>query len=254
MDIGKRYKTNSSGELEIVEYINASKVRVRFEDGYERFARAGCIRRGEVINPFTPSFFGEGYIGAIRGSGGYSVKSREGMFWMGMLERCYSERSLARKPKYRGCKVQEEWKNLQIFGDWCQDQIGFNKKGWQLDKDILTGSKRGFEYSEQYSVFIPREINTLFIVPREDGDSKLPMGVSYDKSRGKYQVGVGAGGVRKDLGRFDTVEEAFETYKIHKIRRVKELIDKYYKEVDERVIQSLEDFCRGGVEVWADGH
>jgi hypothetical protein len=38
------------------------------------------------------------------------------------------------------------------------------------------------------------------------------LGVSFDKERGKFVAGIGLGGKRKAIGRFDTAEDAHEAY------------------------------------------
>ena len=63
MHVGDLYDTKF-GTLEVVEYTNKSKVRVRFiETGYEKFARYNHILNGSVKDNLKPSVFGVGFIG-----------------------------------------------------------------------------------------------------------------------------------------------------------------------------------------------
>lgn len=240
---GERFKTNQ-GDCVVLKYNGAFDVLVQFQDehGFIKRVRTGDLRKGEVANPFFKSVFGVGCFGAEKsGSVGYKAHTREYMFWNGAMERCYSGKSLLRSPTYEGCTVHEAWHNFQDFAEWCQCQVGFMELGWQLDKDLLGGITAGKVYGPDTCIFVPKEINTLFIVPttKEDG---LPTGVSYDKSRGNYQAGCGGGGYRKALGRFKTPEMAYEAYLKHKKIRVCELIELYRDRLDGRLVSKLEEF------------
>ena len=242
--VGERFKTNQGCECIVLEYNTAFDVVVQFQDdhGYIKSVRTGDLRRGEVANPFFRSVFGIGYYGTDTNSPtGYKANSREHMFWKGAMERCYSEASHKRSPTYIGCDVDERWHNFQNFAEWCQWQVGFNEKGWQLDKDLLGGITAGRVYSPDCCIFVPQEINTLFIIPTTKADD-LPTGVNFCKDRGNYQAGCGAGGYRKALGRFKTPELAYEAYMAYKKIRVSELIDLYADRVDVRLVSKLNEF------------
>lgn len=240
---GERFKTRQ-GDCVVLEYNGAFDVLVQFQDdhGFIKRVNTGDLRNGEVANPFFKSVFGVGCFGTEKNSAdGYKAHTREYMFWNGAMERCYSSKSLLRSPTYEGCTVHEAWHNFQDFAEWCQGQVGFMESGWQLDKDLLGGVTAGKVYGPDTCIFVPQEINTLFIVPttKEDG---LPTGVSYVKGRGNYQAGCGAGGYRKALGRFKTPEMAYEAYLKYKKLRVSELIDLYRGRVDGRLTLKLEEF------------
>src|SRR5690554_2242867 len=38
--------------------------------------------------------------------------------WKSILQRCYSKKSIAKFPTYRGCKVCDEWIYFQNFAKW----------------------------------------------------------------------------------------------------------------------------------------
>mgnify|MGYP003436201230 FL=1 len=243
--VGERFKTNQGCECVVVEYNNAFNVVVQFQDNFQhtKSVRTGDLRKGEVSNPFFPSVFGVGYFGIDSNSPvGYKT-GREHMFWKGAMERCYSEASLNKRPTYRGCTVATQWHNFQNFAEWCQTQIGFNEVGWQLDKDLLDHRLGGKVYDPTTCVFVPQEVNTLFIVPSTKTDD-LPTGVSYCKDRGNYQAGCGAGGYRKALGRFVTPELAYEAYLKYKKIRVSEVLEQYKSRLDARVVLKLEEFSK----------
>lgn len=241
---GEEFKTNQGCECVVLEYNGAFDVLVQFKDDFGHCKRVstGDLRRGEVANPFFRSVFGIGYFGIDKNSPlGYKSGTREYMFWKGIMERCYSPASHLRSPTYVGCLVDERWHNFQNFAEWCQSQIGFSEKGWQLDKDLLGGITAGKVYSPDVCVFVPQEINTLFIIPTTKTDD-LPTGVSYCKDRGNYQAGCGGGGYRKGLGRFPTPELAYKAYMDYKKIRVAELIDLYSSRLDGRLVNKLNEF------------
>lgn len=161
------------------------------------------------------------------------VLTRENRIWRNMLSRCYSEKFLYKRPTYTGCTVSENFKNFQFFAEWCNNQIGFDKDGWQLDKDILTKGNK--VYSEDLCVFVPQELNVLLLQSsKARGD--YPIGVSFN---GKYKAYFRVNSRGKYVGTYDTVQEAFDAYKNAKEGRVKEMAEKYRLIVDERVYYAL---------------
>ena len=157
-----------------------------------------------------------------------------------MMQRCYSEKYLLRKPTYRGCTVDETFKDFEYFNNWCNNQIGFNSKDYKdisfsLDKDILVrGNKL---YSENTCCFVPLEINNLFT--GDNTNSALPRGV-YRNERGKpFRVRLYVDGKRLGLGSFNTIEEAFYVYKQAKESRIQFLANKWKDQIDPRVYNAL---------------
>ena len=170
---------------------------------------------------------------------GKPVKEYE--LWMSMLSRCFSEKVQTRKPTYRGCNVSDNFLNYSFFYDWCQEQIGFGKvddKGryWQLDKDLLfVGNKT---YSETTCVFVPQEINSFFT---DSGKARgeYPIGVYFDKQKGKFKAYCTVNGKIQHLGYFNTPQEAFTVYKPFKEDLCKQLALKWQHEIDERLFNAM---------------
>ena len=166
---------------------------------------------------------------------------KEYQLWQDMLSRCFSEKLQTRCPTYKGCNVSDNFLHYSFFYDWCQEQIGFGKvddKGryWQLDKDLLfVGNKT---YSETTCVFVPQEINKFF---NEYGNARgeYPLGVSFDKQKGKFQAYCAVNGKLQHLGRFNTPEEAFAVYKPFKENLCKQLALKWKHEIDERLFNAM---------------
>lgn len=142
--------------------------------------------------------------------------------WQQMMIRCYSNSHQLSHPAYVGCTVHEDWHSLSRFTEWAKSQYS---EGLALDKDILV--KDNTVYSPDTCCFVPQYINNLFLV-RDRNRGDYPLGVS--KSGKKYQAfcrGVGNG----NLGRYDTPEEAHRKWQECKIGRIKEVLEKYKKEI-----------------------
>lgn len=176
-------------------------------------------------------------------SGTSPFQTREYRAWIAMLRRCYSKtlsKSTSSKyTSYRDCTVSENFKNFQYFAEWCQHQIGFNKVGYSLDKDIIKVGNR--EYGEDSCVFVPEEINN-FVLTLKKVRGAYPVGVYLDKRVGKFVARVSDLKEVKWLGSFSTPEEAFQAYKIAKENRAKELAIKYEGVVDDRVTTALNNY------------
>lgn len=167
------------------------------------------------------------------------INTKEYDLWHSMLNRCYSKGSETSSPTYTNCSVSENFLNFQFFADWCQGQIGFNMEGYQLDKDILIKGNK--IYSEQVCVFVPKEVN-LLLTQRNIKRGNLPIGVSLAVGQRGYRSYVSISGVRKHLGYFTEIEEAFLSYKLVKEQHVKFISDKYRGAMDERVWHSLQNW------------
>ena len=176
-------------------------------------------------------------------SGTSPFQTKEYKTWKSMLRRCYSKEvgwNVDRKTaSYLGCVVSENFKNFQYFAEWCQHQVGFDLFGYSLDKDILFKGNR--EYHEDKCVFVPQEMNNFPLTCKfVRGD--CPVGVTFDKRLCKYAAKIHFDGAHRHLGVYKTSEEAFNAYKTAKESQAKQLAIKYKGLVDERVIESLNNY------------
>lgn len=162
--------------------------------------------------------------------------TKEYKLWSGMIERCYSPKNNEKQPTYAGCTVSENFKNFQYFAEWCNNQVGFGNKGWQLDKDILVKGNR--VYSEDTCCFVPREINVLF-TKRQNFRGKYPIGVSEYNGKTKFRASVNIDGKTKSLGNFSNVTEAFCWYKSEKEKEIKRKANKFINELSSKVYECL---------------
>ena len=192
--VGNVYKSKSSGDFKVLKYNNARDVEIQFlKTGFETVAELGNIRNGNLKDPCLPSVYGVGIVGTKYPISEGGVLTKEYILWSNMLQRCYNDAYKKRQPTYEGCEASGNFKSYEHFYEWCQNQIGFNNKDWQLDKDLLIKGNK--VYSENTSVFIPREINQV-LVKRTASRGENLIGVYWDK-KGKAFVAM----VNKNKGR-----------------------------------------------------
>ena len=159
---------------------------------------------------------------------------REYSIWREALARCYNPRVQKKTPTYIGCTFSENFKSYSYFYGWCQNQIGFGKKGFELDKDLLLKGNR--VYSEDTCLFLPQELNKL-LTTRKTAKGSLPVGVSTAKNRFRVRC------CRKPapffVGIFNTPEEAFQAYKQAKETYIKLQAEKWKDQIDIRAYEAL---------------
>ena len=240
MQEGDVFKTKSYGDLIITKYVNSKAVCVKFVvTGYETTTQAISIRRGSVKDRLLPTVYGIGITGDIQVNvNGQYLK--EYKIWKRVLCRCYSVGYQKVQPTYIDCSVSENFRYLQYFKEWCNNQIGFNSvdekgKPFALDKDILVKGNR--VYNEDVCVFVPQEVNLLF-TKRDKSRGEYPIGVSFHKSRGMLTATLN----NKYLGYFNTAEQAFQVYKTAKEAYIKEVANKWKGKIDPKVYEALMNY------------
>lgn len=232
---GKIFQTNNFGEVEVLEFRKTTDVLIKFlNTGSVLSVRTGNLLRGTVKDFTAPSLYGVGILGL--GFDKTEGKSETYRLWADMLKRCYSIKSLKTSPTYSQCNVSDNFKYYPYFKEWCEKQIGFGNKGWQLDKDILV--KGGKVYSEDTCCFVPQEVN-LLLNKKSSKESSLPVGVVYHKQLKKFKAQCSFYGKNTYLGVFDDFEKAFVTYKGTKEKYVKEIANKWKDQIDPRVYEAL---------------
>ncbi len=233
--LGQKY-TNKYGDIvEVIDYINANKVLVNFKGIYKEYYELRNLRKGMFYIPYSKTYCNIGFLGV----GEYNKSDNNSSYvsWHSMITRCYSDNYHINKPTYIGCTVCEDWHNFQNYAKWYSEN-DFRNDDWQIDKDIRKlGNK---VYNPNTCAFVPQEINTFFNINNKTRGI-LPLGVSMNQGRYYSQCGIGIG-MQKNLGRFDTKEEAFLAYKKCKEAYAKELAEKYKGKVHDEVYQTLINF------------
>lgn len=246
--IGERNYNNFGSEMVIVNYNGCMDIDVYFPefDWIFKHAKYNNFKKGEIKCPYERRFYNVGYLG----EGKYKVSengknTRVYDTWKAMLQRCYSEKEHERHPTYIGCEVYEGWHNFQNFAKWYKDnyyEVGNEKMC--LDKDILfKGNKI---YSPDTCIFVPETINKLFIKnDKNRGESVI--GATLCKN-GKYQaqcniINPETGKSKQEyLGLYDSQEKAFQVYKYHKERNVKEVADYYKIHIPQKLYDAMYNY------------
>lgn len=153
--------------------------------------------------------------------------------WISVLNRCFNKKIHEKHQTYKDCTLCEEWKYLSNFKRWFNEHY---VKGWHLDKDILVKGNK--IYSPQTCCFVPQEINTLF-TRANARRGNYSIGVSFNKSKKKYETHVNINGKTKYFGGFNTEHDAFLKYKYEKEKEIVRIADKYKKELPNKVYNAL---------------
>lgn len=168
----------------------------------------------------------------------FSKISKEYATWRGMIGRCYhrtENRKIAYK-RYEGCNVSDFFKYYSNFYEWANNQVGFGIPDFDLDKDLLLKGNKN--YSEEFCVFLPSEVNTAIQSNRSDRGS-YPIGVSYHKKAGGFTARMRRNNKDIYIGIYKTPDEAFLNYKKNKEEYLVYLANKWRYKIDERAYNAL---------------
>ena len=256
--IDRTGETNVSNEgclMKIVEYNNALDIVIEFQDEHRYRVHTSYqhFKNGQCKNPFFASVFGHGYLGVDKnGDVSKTYESKDGKNvhtweydrWRKMLIRCFDNKLKEKYPTYKDVTCCNRW---LCFANFLEDfEILKQEYNWSkdeklnLDKDILhKGNKM---YGLENCVLVPDWINTLFIkCDASRGD--CPIGVSYHKQSKKYEARCNINGKQTRLGYYNTIEEAFNAYKIAKEQEIKrvanECVSKGYITKDSRLYKAM---------------
>lgn len=236
--VGDTFKNNEGCFCSVTYYRNSSDVGIIFHDnfGWNTSVTASNLVRGGFKNFYHPSVCGVGYMGV----GEYKmykkgVVTREYRVWLGVIQRCYSERQKSKKfNTYSDCSVCEEWHNFQNFAEWYTSHEFYNL-GYELDKDIKVKGNR--VYSKENCCLVPAYIN-LLIHTKQEKASDLPTGV-FKKSDGLYHASITKHGKNYFIGKFKIIEDASNAYVKEKESHVKYEAKKWRSCISEDVFEGL---------------
>ena len=239
--VGKVCKSLNSGDFKVLKYNDARNVEIQFlKTGYETTVELVSIRNGNVKDPYLPSVFDVGIVGAKYPSTVNGVRTKEYVLWKSMLTRCYSTIHKKKNQTYIDCEVSDNFKSYEYFYEWCQSQVGFGNEGWHLDKDLLVKGNK--VYSESTCVFIPSEINSV-LTKCTASRGKYLIGVCWHNTNKAFVARVNKNkGKQEWLGVFNTEIEAFNAYKQAKETFVKELANKWKRQIDSRAYNALMNY------------
>lgn len=234
---GSKFKTNNSGIATVLEYRASDDVLIRFEDGSTKITTAASLKRGHVQNNNLPSVYGVGFMSDdCRSHDMHRKIIPTYNLWFGMMTRAYNPKYHAEKPTYKDVEVCDEWLHYKNFKNWCEGQVGFGVKGFNLDKDILRKGNK--VYGPDVCVFVPAEINSQ-LTKANATRGEYPIGVSWHNGHEKFMACLRANCKTKHLGYFHKPEDAFFAYKAAKEAYLKQIAEKYRSVVDPRVVEAL---------------
>lgn len=230
-------RTNKQGSLmKIVRYGDANDIDVEFLDDFHyRTCNTtyNAFVDGRIKNPYYPDVFNVGMIGSKYPSRVNGSLTKEYQSWNAMLKRCFDKKLKNKNPTYKDVTCCNEWLLFENFYEWLHSQENFDKwlNGerfeWCLDKDIIyKGNKI---YSPETCCLVPNTVNTLFVKCNATR-GKLPIGVAFDSESGLYMARCQNPFERKlkTIGRYSTIEAAFNAYKNYKENIIKKFANIEY--------------------------
>ena len=229
----------------IVEYVGYNNITVQFKTTGELVKTTyQNFKNCNVKSRFKPSAYSVGIIGneKVRDENGKIIKSYS--VWYNMLRRCNSDECQKKHPTYKCCTVCEEWLNYSNFKKWFNDNYyEIDGERMDLDKDILVKGNK--IYSPDTCVFVPQNINKLFI-KRNKARGKYPIGVYLNKDLNKFiaQCNTFYNGKKqkKYLGLYNTIEEAFNAYKQFKEADIKQIADEYKDKIPNKLYEAMYNY------------
>lgn len=254
--VGEIAISNEGYKMKIIA-CREGRVDVKFLDEHGYIAKNVFyvqFKDGRMKNPWHPSIFQHGCLGTFEDGSvpkateivdGKKRRLWEYVEYTECLRRRYDEKFQERQPTYKGCTADVGV--FDIFANFIpmirrlRKEYNFPKDmKLRLDKDIL--KKGNKHYSEENCVLIPQALNSLF-TKRGGSRGELPIGVTYNISHKQYQAQMSKNNSHKNLGYFNTPEEAFNVYKIAKEQYIKQIADDYVEKgwitKDSRLYKAL---------------
>lgn len=233
---------NTFGSLMVItDYRRNDDIDVYFEQyGWTKYnSTYKEFNSGKIKCPYELRVFGVACVG----EGDYKTKingkhTTYYRSWRAMIQRAYDPKFHNKEPTYIDCKVYKEWLNFQVFAQWYKENF-YQIPGevMCLDKDILCKGNK--IYSPSTCIFVPKRINNLFT--KSDGiRGDLPVGVSYHRKKYKAQCNIN--GKRKDLGSYNTPQEAFQVYKNFKEHYIKEVAEEYKNAIPQKLYTAMTNY------------
>lgn len=234
---GKVFLSNSCGYYQITLANSTDRMRAVFlQTNTVLTVDAKQVDTGSVVDQYYPSMRGVGYHGEAASTIDENGKQlKEYIYWYCMLDRCYGNKELE---AYKDCIVSEEFHDFSYFQKWFHNQVGRYGKDSHLDKDILSDGCK--IYAEDTCVLVPSEVN-MFFAKTGAKRGKYPIGVSWCEKAKLFVSSYRNGGDCKTSYHKDELS-AFLAYKKAKENRAKELANKWYGQIDDRVYDKLMNY------------
>lgn len=227
---GEIRKNNKGTDMRIMLYRSYNEIDVEFLDKFHYVTTTtySNFKRGQVRNPYDITVNGVGYIG----DGEYKTKKSPQRHtdayntWVTLLYRCYCDETTV---YYKESEVCQDWLCYQNFAKWYETNQYKVKGRLHLDKDILfPGNKM---YAPDKCLLVPQRINMLFV--NQSNNRNLPNGIR------KASKGFLAKYNNKELGIYNTVEEAYNAYSQKKKEEIVKIANEYKGVIPQKVYDAL---------------
>ena len=220
--------------MRIIAWSSHSDIQVQFQDAHAAIVHTTYrnFKKQEVKNPYDKSVYGIGYVG----DGPYKTRidgehPASYLIWVTVLQRCYREEVKDKYPTYYGrCTVCDEWLNYQNFAAWYEANQYDVDGRLHIDKDIL--SPGNMIYAPEFCLLVPQRINMQFMRCKK-GKSGLPRGVR--KTKRGYAAVYNA----RQLGTFETVEQAVKAHREAWAESIRTTAEEYYHIVPLKVYEAV---------------
>lgn len=154
--------------------------------------------------------------------------------WIMMLKRSFDEDYKKKHPTYKDVTCCKEWLLYSNFDRWYNENYyDIENERMELDKDILIKGNK--TYSPDTCVFVPHNINILFV----KNDSNRNSVIGTFKVNNKYISSISKKSKREYLGRYDTIEEAFNSYKTEKEKYIKQVANEYKNKIPKKLYEAM---------------
>ena len=161
--------------------------------------------------------------------------------WINLLTRVENAKYSEKYPSYKNVRVCDDWLLFSNFLSWCKNPENGYRKGYELDKDILS-DKDNKIYSPETCCFVPHKINTLF--RKLKNHNGLPIGV---QKRGEKYMACFRFNGNEFSKTFNSIVEAEQFYKekrkiclehyVNELHGKGEITDKVYHAIVNQLIK-----------------
>lgn len=237
---GDKIVTNYGELIEIIDYQNYSNVYVKFENGFIKKTKTDRLLTVTQKLNYTSDQIAY-------------VNNREAhKRWKNLLDRAKYNSKDHNRLAYVDVSICDEWLNYSNFEKWYEENYyEVDDERMDIDKDILVKGNR--VYSPETCIFAPQAINQLFEMKTIKSVSHhftdknlspkgeyLPVGITWCNEKQKYRASLNIGNRKvKNLGRFNTIEEAFAVYKQAKEARIKEVAEQYKDKIPQKLYDAM---------------
>lgn len=187
MYTGVVYESNNYGSVEVLEYVNKTRVKIRYlNTGNISYEDSRKIRTGQIKDASVYNIYGvarnDADYNVYKTTGGTKTRCKYYQRGHHMIARCYSG-----KPAYfaySDCTVHKDWLNFSKFKEWlevAEATYNYDYEGaeYHLDKDLL---KRGNRvYSAKTCCLLPAKVNIFLTC-----SNRSNVNTCWDKDKGNW--------------------------------------------------------------------